>query len=133
MKIVNFIKSRALNSRLFTVLCEEMGSIHTHLLLHTAVRWLSRGKVFVRIFEMRQEVHIFLDSQKHEYSENFVDFDWLSKLAYLADIFSHINDLNLMMQGNYFFLILFYFSNIKKEHILTIKAAIQTFFEYFKK
>ncbi len=85
------------------------------------------------LFEMRQEIHIFLDSQNHEYSEHFVDFDWLSKLAYLADIFSHINDLNLMMQGNYFFLILFYFSNIKKEHILTIKAAIQTFFEYFKK
>ncbi len=44
IKVINFIKSRALETRLFENLCEEMGSLHTNLLLHTAVRWLSRGK-----------------------------------------------------------------------------------------
>ncbi|KAK8400904.1 hypothetical protein O3P69_002580 [Scylla paramamosain] len=33
------------------VLCESMWSEHTELLLHTEVRWLSRG----RIFELRDE------------------------------------------------------------------------------
>jgi len=45
VKIVNLIKARRLNSRLFTVLCNEMGNTHKSLLLHTKVRWLSREKV----------------------------------------------------------------------------------------
>uniref|UniRef100_A0AAV2LJR0 Transposase n=2 Tax=Knipowitschia caucasica TaxID=637954 RepID=A0AAV2LJR0_KNICA len=35
VKTVNFIKSRPMNARLFHVLCEEMGSEHVQLLLHT--------------------------------------------------------------------------------------------------
>ncbi|KAL4154130.1 hypothetical protein QTP88_001963 [Uroleucon formosanum] len=42
VKIVNFIKARPKNSRLFGVLCDEMGSEHKQLLLHCEVRWLSR-------------------------------------------------------------------------------------------
>ena len=78
-----------------------MGSIHVNLLLHTAVRWLSRGKVFVRVFEMRQEIYIFLNEQKHDFADHFISVKWLCRLAYLADIFSQINDLNLIMQGNF--------------------------------
>lgn len=40
VKTVNFIKARPMNARLFHVLCEEMGSEHVQLLLHTEVRWL---------------------------------------------------------------------------------------------
>ncbi len=43
VKIVNFVKARATNSRLFTVLCEEVGADYHTLLMHTDVRWLSRG------------------------------------------------------------------------------------------
>ena len=80
-----------------------MGSIHVNLLLHTAVRCLSRGKVFVRVFEMRQEIYIFLNEQKHESASNFISAPWLCRLAYLADIFSQINHLNLIMQGSILF------------------------------
>ncbi|XP_060782686.1 zinc finger BED domain-containing protein 5-like [Neoarius graeffei] len=52
VKTVNFIKARPMNARLFHVLCEEMGSEHVQLLLHTEVRWLSRGKVLSRLFEL---------------------------------------------------------------------------------
>jgi zinc finger BED domain-containing protein 5/7/8/9 len=54
---------------------------------------------------MRQEIYIFLNEQKHESASNFISAPWLCRLAYLADIFSQINDLNLIMQGNiHFFL-----------------------------
>src|SRR4029434_5004097 len=49
MKIINHIKARPLNSRLFGVLCQEMGSGHELLLLHTEVRWLSRGRGVQRL------------------------------------------------------------------------------------
>ncbi|XP_068229398.1 zinc finger BED domain-containing protein 5-like [Palaemon carinicauda] len=52
VKIVNFIKGKALNTRLFTVLCKEMGSEHTKLLYHTEARWLTWGKVLSRLFEL---------------------------------------------------------------------------------
>lgn len=60
VNIVNTIKTKALNTRLLKALCEEMGSEHTKLLFHTEVRWLSRGKVLTRLFELRDEVMLFL-------------------------------------------------------------------------
>jgi hypothetical protein len=59
VRVVNFIKSRATNIRLFSILCNEMGSEHDKL-LHTEVRWLSRGNVLSRLFELRSKVQIFL-------------------------------------------------------------------------
>ncbi|XP_068203764.1 zinc finger BED domain-containing protein 5-like [Palaemon carinicauda] len=98
VKIVNFIKGKALNTRLFTVLCEEMGSEHTKLLYHTEVRWLTRGKVLSRLFELREEVQIFL-YERHDLYNRMHDTQWLTKLAYLSDIFSTLNGLNLSLQG----------------------------------
>ena len=68
VKVVNFIKARALNLRLFSIICSEMGSEHNTLLLLTEVRWLSRGKVLSRLFELRSEVQIFLLESKFETS-----------------------------------------------------------------
>jgi len=36
--IVNFVKAKTLNLRIFSVLCEEMGSAHQPLLFHASVR-----------------------------------------------------------------------------------------------
>ncbi|XP_051578028.1 protein ZBED8 [Myxocyprinus asiaticus] len=43
VKIVNFIKAHPVNKRIFAELCED--EAHQTLLLHTEVRWLSRGQV----------------------------------------------------------------------------------------
>ena len=73
VKIVNFVKSRPLQSRLFKILCNEMGSHHTALLLHTEVRWLSRSKVVLRLFELRKELSVFLNTQKFSLSSHLLD------------------------------------------------------------
>lgn len=88
-----------MQSRLFQVLCDEMGSEHVQLLLHTEVRWLSRGKVLSRLFELPKEVQIVLQDKTFPLSDVFDDTVWLSQLAYLSDIFSRLNDLNLGLQG----------------------------------
>ncbi|XP_070408970.1 SCAN domain-containing protein 3-like [Nothobranchius furzeri] len=99
IKVINFIKSRPLNARLFSRLCENMGAEHTQLLLHTEVRWLSRGKILNRLLELRSEVHAFLTEHRSPHATLFQDTDWLAKLCYLADIFSKLNELNTSLQG----------------------------------
>ena len=93
VKTVNFIKARPMNSRLFGVLCDEIGSEHVQLLLHTEVRWLSRGKVLTRLFELHWEVQMFLQDKQFPFLHLFENSEWLSQLAYLSDIFSRLNDL----------------------------------------
>ncbi|XP_045109696.1 SCAN domain-containing protein 3-like [Portunus trituberculatus] len=99
IQIVNFIKARALNSRLFSQMCSDFDSTHMHLLYHSEVRWLSRGKVLQRLLELRTETEMFLTEKKHQLAHKFSDSNWLMQVAYLADIFAEINSLNMSMQG----------------------------------
>lgn len=99
IKTVNFIRSRALNHRLFKTLCQEMNAEHEVLLYHTEVRWLSRGQVLKRIFTLKTEVSLFLEEKDNSLFEYFKKKDFICKLAYLADIFNHMNDICLSIQG----------------------------------
>jgi hypothetical protein len=99
VKMINCIKANALNTRMFQVLCTEMGAQHECLLLHTEVRWLSRGRVLQRLFKLRDEIHAFLLNKNNALAEHLVDQYWPAKLAYLVDIFGMFNDLNLVLQG----------------------------------
>lgn len=99
VKVINFIKARALNSRLFSLMCEDMGGKFKTLLLHTEVRWLSRGKILTRLFELKSEVFMFLSEKNNDMKNLFGDEKWLSRLAYLADIFDRLNTLNMGLQG----------------------------------
>uniref|UniRef100_A0A8C6PIG0 SPIN-DOC-like zinc-finger domain-containing protein n=1 Tax=Nothobranchius furzeri TaxID=105023 RepID=A0A8C6PIG0_NOTFU len=50
VKIINSIRSKAKQHRMFTVLLEEPSAEYSDLLLHTEIRWLSRGRVLQRFF-----------------------------------------------------------------------------------
>ena len=64
-----------------------MGSEHKTLLLYSEVRWLSRAKVLIRLYKLRNEAYLFLTERRHELAANFNDPDWLTKLLYLSYIF----------------------------------------------
>src|SRR4029434_6321708 len=78
---------------------ENMGAEHTQLLLHTEVRWLSRGRILNRLLELQSEVHTFLIEHRSPHATLFQDTDWLANMCYLADIFSKLNKLNMSLQG----------------------------------
>ncbi|XP_068993482.1 zinc finger BED domain-containing protein 5-like [Neodiprion pinetum] len=100
IQIVNYIKSSALNSRLFTLLCEDLDSDHRVLLFHTEVRWLSKGNMLARLYELKEEVILFLEfKEKNIFLQMFKNEQFQCKLAYLADIFDTLNQLNLKLQG----------------------------------
>jgi hypothetical protein len=64
VQVVNFVKARPLNSRLFAVLYEEMQVDHKPLLLHSEVRWLSRSKALKRLVGLKEEVRIFFTGKR---------------------------------------------------------------------
>ena len=101
VKIVKFVKTSALNTRLFKVLCEDLGSDPTCLLYHTEVRWLSPGNTTKRLFEMRNELLLYFQQKDHDFPNDLEDEEFIAWLAYLSDIFEAFNHLNLSFQrGN---------------------------------
>ncbi|XP_056123007.1 protein FAM200C-like [Rhinichthys klamathensis goyatoka] len=98
VRIVNFIVARALNDRQFKALLDEVGSNYPGLLLHSNVRWLSRGKALARFAACLNEVRAFLEMKGNVHPE-LNDIEWLLKFHYLVDITCHMNHLNVKMQG----------------------------------
>ncbi|KAG6930713.1 zinc finger BED-type containing 8, partial [Chelydra serpentina] len=98
VKVVNYIKSLALNTRLFKRFCQDMGSDFDVLLFYTSVRWLSAGNVLNRVFQLREDLDLFLQAQGKEEFQNVLMQSNL-EFAYLVDIFGILNKLNLQLQG----------------------------------
>lgn len=114
ISIVNSIKGKALQTRLFRLICDDMGALHRNLLYHTEVRWLSKGKVLTRVMELRAELLVYLQQAKSHYSEFISDPEFLLKLAFLSDLFEHLNNLNKSLQG-------------RDENVITAKDKLHAF------
>ena len=97
IKAVNKIKTSPSNDRLFRKLCQEKDEEFQRLLLHTEVRWLSKGNCLRRLHDLFDTVVKFLQkvdaNLSKELSNRRVD------LAYLSDVFDKLNELNLKLQG----------------------------------
>lgn len=120
IKLVNTVKSSALNTRIFKKLCTDLNAEHEVLLFHTEVRWLSKGTMLQRLFELKDELKEFLQmTNKMDMLAQIEDTQFQTRLAYLVDIFGHLNKLNLQLQG----------SESEKHHqnIFTFEDKIQAF------
>ena len=98
VKVVNLILSRGLNHRQFQQLLLEVDAQHSDLLYFCEVRWLSRGKMLDRFFELLKEINEFLVMKNIDMPQ-LRDPVWIANLAFLVDITAHLNDLNLKLQG----------------------------------
>ena len=64
------------------------------------MRWLSRGQVLNRVLQLRQEIEIFLREKGKNLADYFGDPVFVARLAYISDIFGHLNALNISLQGS---------------------------------
>ena len=61
---------------------------------------MSRGKVLARVYELREELKIFLTEEKRfDDAKLLASDEWCAWLAYMADTFAYLNELNERMQG----------------------------------
>ena len=95
--VILFIRSRALNHRQFRELLELSDNSCEDVLYHTAVRWLSQGETSRRVLQLRKEIIEFYSAKQKSCPLNNGDF--LTSLALLVDILSHVNTLNRSLQG----------------------------------
>lgn len=98
VKCINQIRSRGLKHRRFRAFLEEMESEYEDVLYFTEVRWLSRGNVLKRFFELRAEVKAFMEKDGVAVPA-LSDPKWLMDLAFLVDITHELNLLNKKLQG----------------------------------
>ena len=64
------------------------------------VRWLSRGAMLQRFYDLRNEIVTFLKQKNKGFGiDELSDPDWLTDLAFLTDFTPHMKKLNLKPQG----------------------------------
>lgn len=98
IKTINFIRAKGLNHRQFQEFLKAMGTEFADVIYYTEVRWLSKGKMLKRFYDLRTEIKIFMETKGKPVAE-FEDEDWILDLAFLVDVTEHLNDLNLRLQG----------------------------------
>lgn len=67
------------------------------LIYHSEVRWLSRGVVLQRFFNLLKEINCFMISKNKIVSE-LNNIDWIKDLTFFVDITTHLNVLNVQLQ-----------------------------------
>lgn len=103
ISIVNFIRggNKAQIHRAFIKFLEEMESEYGDIPLHCEVRWLSAENCLKSFFELRSEVFEFLKSKNigQQFYEDLQSISFMKSLAFHTDLTSHLNILNLKLQG----------------------------------
>lgn len=100
VKIINEIRTKPTVSRSFTEFCKNSLAEHDTLILHSEVRFLSRGMVLQRFILLQDTIKDFLDKNRSESANYFKDLEWLGKIHYLSSIFNELNLLNKSLQGS---------------------------------
>ena len=102
IKIVNFIRAKSsLKHRQFKAFLNEVECQYGDLQLYNNVRWLSKGNVLQRFIAILEEIKLYLATSDQLCAKEYLDFleDRVVSIAFLADLFKHINDFNLKLQG----------------------------------
>ncbi|XP_060528336.1 general transcription factor II-I repeat domain-containing protein 2-like [Cylas formicarius] len=103
VKLVNFLRAKGLNHRQFIDFLEELNTTYSDVIYYNKIRWLSLGKVLKRVWELQEEIRIFLVLKENEEFPELTDPDWLGDFAFSLDILTYLNEFNTSLQGKKIF------------------------------
>ncbi|KAJ8879274.1 hypothetical protein PR048_019881 [Dryococelus australis] len=95
---VNKIKAHALNDQLFQELCIENDEDFEHSVIHTEVRWLSKGNCLTRFYNLFDSVVEFFEDRNVLLGNELKEIN--HDIAYFSEIFAKFDDINVQLQGN---------------------------------
>jgi len=95
---IHFIRKNGLGHRQFQHFLDEIESEYDDVIYFTEVRWLSRGAALKRFFDLRLEIEMFMN-EKNKIASELSDESWILELAFLTDITTFLNELNIKLQG----------------------------------
>lgn len=95
---VNFIRRNGLTHRQFQKFLEDLEAEHGDVVYYCEVRWLSRGAVLERFFDLRKEIGNFME-MKGKPVEELTNKQWIIDLGFLTDLTKELNQLNKRLQG----------------------------------
>ncbi|KAF2351255.1 hypothetical protein FHG87_017991 [Trinorchestia longiramus] len=96
------IVAECVRHRIFSELSKEMGSEFEVLLYHSNIRWLFRGQVLNRVFDVCVELSLFLQEHRHCHADCFKNSEFILILAYLGDIFTEPGSTATLQNNNAF-------------------------------
>ncbi|XP_076810439.1 general transcription factor II-I repeat domain-containing protein 2A-like [Clavelina lepadiformis] len=98
MKLINKLKANSsLKHRQLRNFLDQHNAEFCDLLTHNNVRWLSKGNALKRLWDLRKDLVMFLNEKGQ--TSTLLEGTNLCNLAFLADCFTHLNTLNLKLQG----------------------------------
>lgn len=113
VKLINSIRAKAPQHRVFKALMDKLDAVYGDLILHADVRWLSRGKVLQRFVDLLPNIKTFLSTRSEVHKELPSDV-WLLDLGFLTDLTAKLNALNTDLQG-------------KNRHLSHMMSAVNAF------
>jgi hypothetical protein len=91
IKLVNYIKSKLLESKLFSALCSTMQAAHIQILMHTEVRWYLEAGCFQSSMNCWKSLRLFSRLKSLELVDLLTDETWCNKVAFLAHVSQVLN------------------------------------------
>ena len=98
IQTINKIKSNSKFDRLFRKFCVDFDEQYVRLLLHTDVRWLSKGNCLERFVNLFDTIIAFLQAEGHSDLANEIQTQ-KKNICYLSWIFRKLNEVSLSLQG----------------------------------